>query len=82
MKQRIKFFFCYACKKRISLQEIQNIDFELSKIDQEDLEFIYDQLPAIPPNVSSEFYHIDQDGRKVLNLCQNCYKIAFNRYYE
>lgn len=75
---------CHLCNKTISLNEILRVDHELENIDEETREFIFDEMESNfsfnQNKISDCYYHLDENSLKILNICEKCYKKAFNSF--
>lgn len=71
---------CAYCGKKVSRDELYDVDDRAQSMDGEDLEQIYDQLPS----KVGEYTHTPKDdpNLKVYNICRRCFTKAQNTFED
>jgi len=96
MNDKLNCFLCFYCGKQVALSELKNVDFELSVLDEEDKEFLLDQLEIYnnkentlfdsnfkfrhEPNQKTTHSHVKFG--QLVNICQECYRKAFHKNFS
>ena len=73
---------CVYCKKKVTLNELLQVDLLTQNRDSEETEFIWDQLPniSLEERKNEKFLHMSNLGYKVLNVCMECYQKAIKKF--
>lgn len=77
--------FCYYCNSPINISEYQKVDFELSCINSEDQEYLLDYLNSSKSSkkpLIEQYFHLSNDGSKIINVCIKCYSEAFHSVFN
>lgn len=80
LKFKKRKFLCFFCNSHVALSELKNVDIELKGIQSEYQELILDRLPQSNNPREKPFIHKCGYGYNVLNICQKCFKRAYNDY--
>ena len=64
---------CFYCNRMASLEELLQVDAELSHWDTETLEQINDQIVSYDFPAVAPFVHVVDGRYPILNLCNGCY---------